>query len=257
MSVTETLSLGDLCEDAVIGPTKLDSTSCPHLDHKHTTSSTQTEPRSKTPCPAQKRRAPHVKNSKYTVLNSSTGSSTSGVDVSSVSSRSDSHGNYPQHKSVCIVETPIDCPSSPDDTENPLVRQRSQSFRLAIERGTSIDSSLLSYDTGDPSSTSPDLSPEHAHPPPYPECKNRDHGQHSSMFSSGQFLNPPQQHRGKHDKLEQYSTDTTRSQRSRTKQEVNTKPTEPQVEMDINNKEINVHLGADDGYVYCMGRSNI
>ncbi|KAK2154692.1 hypothetical protein LSH36_260g03000, partial [Paralvinella palmiformis] len=162
-------------------------------------------------------------------------------------SRSDSHGNYPQHKSVCIVETPIDCPSSPDDTENPLVRQRSQSFRLAIERGTSIDSSLLSYDTGDPSSTSPDLSPEHAHPPPYPECMNRDHGQHSSMFSSGQFLNPPQQHRGKHDKLEQYSTDTTRSQRSRTKQEVNTKPTEPQVEMDIKNKEINVHLGADDG----------
>ena len=171
---------------------RLDSTSCPHLDHRHVTSSTQTDNKNVAPGRNVKRRAPHVKNSKYAVLNSSTGSSTSGVDVCSVSSRSEIHSK----KSVRIVETAIDSPSSPDDPENPLFRLRTPSFKRAIERGASGDSSIISYDTIDPASTSPELSPEHGYPPPYPDYTDP-YRTPTVPLSHSKHLNQPPQYHGK------------------------------------------------------------
>ncbi len=74
-------------------------------------------------------------------------------------------------KSVLIVETTCspESPSSPEDINDPLYRHRTSSFKRAIERGPSGDSSNQSFETCDPASTSPDdLTPDKPDLPPYP-----------------------------------------------------------------------------------------
>ena len=158
----------------------VDSRSCPHLDSKFVTSGTQTELDSVL---RHKRRAPQIGASRYTVANTSTGSSTSGVDVGSCSSRSDLL--HPYRKSVLIVENVCGAHSSPEDPDNPLCRHRTSSFKRAIERGASADSSNFeSFDTYDPPSTSPDISPDHPEPPSYPDPFPKDRINH---YLSGQL----------------------------------------------------------------------
>ena len=55
--------------------------------------------------------------------------------------------------------------SSPEDPENPLCRYRTSSFKRAIERGQSNDSSNQSFDTYDP--ISPDITPDRPEPSSY------------------------------------------------------------------------------------------
>ena len=155
---------------------KLLATSCPHLDSQRitVTSGTQTE------CPEYvKPRPPGIGATKYAVVNTSTGSSTSGVvdlDISSGSNKSEPHGvthisSGTTKKSVLIVETacsPDTLPSSPEDPYDPLCRYRTSSFKRAIERGPSGDSSNQSFETADPASTSPDLTPDRPFLPPFP-----------------------------------------------------------------------------------------
>lgn len=149
---------------------KLLANSCPHLSSQRAglvTSGTQTD------CPEYvKPRPPAIGATKYAVVNTSTGSSTSGVvdlDISSGSNKSEPHGVI--KKSVLIVETacsPDTLPSSPEDPYDPLCRYRTSSFKRAIERGPSGDSSNQSFETADPASTSPDLTPDRPYLPPFP-----------------------------------------------------------------------------------------
>lgn len=114
---------------------------------------------------------------RYMSINTSTGSSTSGVvdlDFSSGSNKSEPHAIFslPPRKSVLIVETtcsPDTEPSSPEDpARDPLLRHRTSSFKRAIERGPSADSNQ-SAETCEPASTSPeDLTPDRPDLPPYP-----------------------------------------------------------------------------------------
>lgn len=102
-------------------PPKTDQTKCPtrHQNQKST---------------------PRLSVHKHTPINTSTGSSTSGVEISSSSSRSDLP-HYPCRKNVQIIESSYDAEdlSSPEDTDNPLNFYRSPSFKKAIERGSSPD----------------------------------------------------------------------------------------------------------------------
>ncbi|ELT90011.1 hypothetical protein CAPTEDRAFT_206382 [Capitella teleta] len=141
-----------------------DYASCPHLPGTLVTSGTQTDPSTR----STKRRAPQIAEQRNTTVNTSTGSSTSGVG--SVSSKSEFPPTTYNRKSVQIVETACtpDSAYSPDGERYPG-RRRSSSFKNAIERGQSGDSSTFSFDTCDPASTSPDISPDHFELPAYPD----------------------------------------------------------------------------------------
>lgn len=143
-----------------------DFSSCPHLGDRLITSGTQTEQY------RSKKRAPQIAISKYGVLNTSTGSSTSGVEVSS--GKSEPHLLGPHR----ITEAG----SSPEDPDSPLCRYRTSSFKKAIERGQSADSS---FDTCEPNSTtSPDLTPERSDLPPYLHPHSHPHPHpHSHPYS--------------------------------------------------------------------------
>ena len=177
-----------------------DSTSCPHLEGKLVTHSTQTDPQPITN-PGSKRRPPQLGASRYTAVNTSTGSSTSGVEVSSVSTnRSGDIYTLPPHhkKSVLIVKTACTPDlSSPEDPENPLCRYRTSSFKRAIERGQSNDSSNQSFETNDPDTTSPDLTPDKSEPPSYLDSLYRQHsGSRGSthLHAQSHVLQPPSHH---------------------------------------------------------------
>ena len=132
--------------------------SCPLLAAKLVSSATQTE---EGPTQTmQKQRAPAIASTKYAIVNTSTGSSTSGavdLDISSCSNKSEPGSVY-RGKGVLIVET-----ACAFDDDDPMGRHRSTSFKRAIERGFSGESNL-SYETVDPATSpdTPDL-------PPYPE----------------------------------------------------------------------------------------
>ena len=141
---------------------------------------------------------------RYTTVNTSTGSSTSGVvdlDFSSSSNKSEPHGIFSlPKKSVLIVETTCspDTPSSPEDPNDPLLRHRTSSFKRAIERGPSGDSNQ-SVETCDPASTSPeDLTPDRPDLPPYPYpppvTKDRSHHHHHHHQTAAAVHNKDYQH---------------------------------------------------------------
>ncbi len=111
-------------------------------------------------------------------MNTSTGSSTSGVDVSSIGS--DNILNIPtiHQRGVLIVEPVCDSGSSSEDPDDPLNRYRTSSFKRAIERGLSGESSAsASFDTNEPASTCSDLSPDRQEAPPFlkPEKNSKSH----------------------------------------------------------------------------------
>lgn len=169
------------------------TTSCPHLSsrsHPLVSCATQTEYDV-----YHKPRPPQIGATKYTVVNTSTGSSTSGVvdlDISSGSNKSEPHGtiSITPKKSVLIVETACspDTPSSCDDPNDPLCRYRTHSFKKAIVRGASGDSNQ-SFETTDPASTSPDLTPDKPELPPYPGV-----GSGEGYRSGDPHLLPPHSH---------------------------------------------------------------
>lgn len=164
----------------------MDYASCPHLPGSFITSGTQTD---NIGGRQPKRRAPQIAAHKYATVNTSTGSSTSGVDVSSVSSRSELPSVH-SRKSVQIVETACtpDSPGSVDLDPHSQTRGRTSSFRNAIERGHSGDSSIQSFDTCEPASTSPDISPDHSEIPAYLDSNNYDNGYlHSHSYSHRQL----------------------------------------------------------------------
>lgn len=82
----------------------------------------------------------HLANYKHDPINTSTGSSTSGVEISSLSSKSElpTGGFALLHPNARFPYQPSYDPSeflSPEDFENPLFIYRSLSFRRAIEEG--------------------------------------------------------------------------------------------------------------------------
>lgn len=114
---------------------------------------------------------PQLADRRYAMVNTSTGSSTSGIDVSSCSVRSElSSGSV--YKNAHITETPRtpDSFNSTDDDQPGM--QRTPSFRLAIE--LSQDSAVQSLDLydGDSTVTSPDLTPVSTELPAYPDSND-------------------------------------------------------------------------------------
>lgn len=94
-----------------------------------------------TKCPTRHQKlTPRLAVHKHAPINTSTGSSTSGVEISSSSSRSDLP-LYPCRKNVQIIESSYDAEdlSSPEDADNPLYVYRTPSFKKAIERGSAPD----------------------------------------------------------------------------------------------------------------------
>lgn len=151
------------------------TTSCPHLNPPGVFFSTQTDSTAH-----NSRRPPQIGANKYTIANTSTGSSTSGavdLDVSSSSNKSEPQG-VTAKKGVLIIDT------DPD----PLVRHRTPSFKRAIERGPSAESNT-SFDLCDLVSTSPDASPEHSELPPYPYA-----GRDAFRVPSSDSSQPQHQH---------------------------------------------------------------
>ena len=182
---------GSLEEDSL----KQLATSCPQLEHRQ-----PPPPRSDTP--HTRTRPPQIGTTRYTIVNTSTGSSTSGavdLDISSGSNKSEPHGVFHGHKkSVLIVETTCtpDTPSSPEDPSDPLNRYRTSSFKRAIERGASGDSSQQSFETADPPSTSPDLTPEHGDLPPYPPPPPTKNFPDNTLYPYDRYSRHPEQSSG-------------------------------------------------------------
>ena len=110
---------------------------------------------------------PQLADSRYAAVNTSTGSSTSGIDVSSCSVRSElSSGSV--YKSTHAPETPRTPDSFCSTDEDQPCMQRTPSFRLAIE--LSLDSAARSLDLedGDSTVTTPELTPVTTEIPAYP-----------------------------------------------------------------------------------------
>ena len=140
--------------DQQLKRSKFAAHSCPVLSHKNVlvTSATQTEALNH----SAGRGLTLTTQQRPDSANTNTSSSTSGVEVenSSGSSRSDSSHSRKEHKTVKIVETLCQSPTTPG-----LTRARSSSFKAAIERGQSEESAnsleLEAYST--PSPTSPEF----------------------------------------------------------------------------------------------------
>ena len=161
-----------------------DSASCPHLSGRLVTHGTQTERRNNG---TGERRTPYLSPSyRHAPVNTSTGSSASAPECGS---------RWEGKKNVLIVETV--CTPESDPGELSVQKGRSSSFKKAIERGSSADSSNLSFDAASDCHVSGGADPEVTHDflelPPFSEPYQRQ--SIAACFSShpvNNLLPPPE-----------------------------------------------------------------